>query len=105
MIMWCPLMLSGWIASHTALSLARFGPPWNPGRPCYYTDMAGKAAGYNLLALIMGAQPDFAIFRRFLAPNARKLLRLQGEIINLDAQLGALICADRNSDDAEKRKF
>jgi hypothetical protein len=60
---------------------------------------------YHLLASLMSLQPDFAIFRRFLASNARDLLRLQGEITHLESDLGSIIAADRASGDPEKEEF
>jgi hypothetical protein len=60
---------------------------------------------YHMLASLISLQPDFAIFRRFLAANARDLLRLQGEITHLESNLQAIIAADRVSGDPEKAEF
>jgi hypothetical protein len=65
----------------------------------------GAAMNYHLLASLMSLQPDFAIFRRFLQANARDLLRLQGEIIDLESDLEVVAAADRASDDAERAAF
>jgi hypothetical protein len=65
----------------------------------------GSSMNYHLLASLISLQPDFAIFRRFLAANARDLLRLQGEITHLESDLGSIIAADRASDDLEKKEF
>ena len=53
----------------------------------------------------MSLQPDFAIFRRFLQANARDLLRLQGEIIDLESDLEVIAAADRTSNDSERAAF
>jgi hypothetical protein len=65
----------------------------------------GPSMNYHLLASLISDQPDFAIFRRFLASNARDLLRLQGEIVHLERRLGIVIAADRASGDPEKAEF
>jgi hypothetical protein len=43
--------------------------------------------GYTELASIMGKNPELAIFRRFSALNAKNLLYLQAELVNLEARL------------------
>ena len=60
---------------------------------------------YHILASLISLQPDFAIFRRFLEANARDLLRLQGEITQLERNLQTIIAADRASGDTEKAEF
>jgi hypothetical protein len=60
---------------------------------------------YHMLASLISLQPDFAIFRRFLEANARDLLRLQGEITQLERNLQTIIAADRASGDPEKTEF
>jgi len=60
---------------------------------------------YHILASLISLQPDFAIFRRFLAANARDLLRLQGEITHLESDLQSIIAADRVSGDPERAEF
>ena len=65
----------------------------------------GPSMNYHLLASLMSLQPDFAIFRRFLASNARDLLRLQGEILHLESNLESIIADDRASGDPEKAEF
>jgi hypothetical protein len=65
----------------------------------------GPSMNYHLLASLMSLQPDFAIFRRFLASNARDLLRLQGEILYLESNLESIIADDRASGDPEKADF
>src|ERR1700722_6314982 len=65
----------------------------------------GPSMNYHLLASLMSVQPDFAIFRRFLASNARDLLRLQDEITYLESDLESIIAADRASGDPNKAEF
>jgi hypothetical protein len=65
----------------------------------------GPSMNYHLLASLMSLHPDFAIFRRFLASNARDLLRLQGEILYLESDLESIIAKDRASGDPEKAEF
>ena len=65
----------------------------------------GASMNYHLLASLMSVQPDFAIFKRFLASNARDLLRLQGEIVHLESNLEAIIANDRASGDPERAEF
>lgn len=43
--------------------------------------------GYTKLASLMGENPEIAIFRRFSALNAKNLLYLQAELVNLEARL------------------
>jgi hypothetical protein len=43
--------------------------------------------GYTKLASVMGKNPELAIFRRFSALNAKNLLYLQAEHVNLEARL------------------
>jgi hypothetical protein len=60
---------------------------------------------YHMLASLMSLEPDFTIFRRFRAANTRDLLRLQGEITQLERQLQLIIAADRASKDPETAEF
>lgn len=60
---------------------------------------------YHSLASLISDQPDFAIFKRFLASNARNILRLQGELVHLENELDSIIQADRDSGDSEKAEF
>ncbi len=43
--------------------------------------------GYTALALLMGRVPEVAIFRRFSTLNARNLLYLQAELVQLEDDL------------------
>ncbi len=43
--------------------------------------------GYTKLASLMGDNSKLAIFRRFSALNAKNLLYLQAELVNLEARL------------------
>ena len=69
------------------------------------TPSVPPSMNYHLLASLISLQPDFAIFRRFLAANARDLLRRQGEIVTLESDLEYVIAADRASEDQEKKEF
>ena len=60
---------------------------------------------YHSLASLISDQPDFAIFKRFLASNARHVLRLQGELVHLESDLDSIVQADRDSGDLEKADF
>jgi hypothetical protein len=61
--------------------------------------------GYHRLAAIMGAHPDLAIFRRFMALNAYNLLSLQAELSELESELNDIVIQDRTSKDPEKTRF
>lgn len=43
--------------------------------------------GYAKIASLMGAHPEFAIFRRFRALNMQNMLYLQAEITHLESEL------------------
>ena len=73
----------------------------NPG-PSVAANPGPGMMNYHILASLISLQPEFAIFRRFLAANARDLLRLQGEITLLESDLQSIIAADRVSGDPEK---
>lgn len=83
------------VASESAstLNMAAGAAPTNP------------TMNYHLLALLISLQPNFAIFRRFLASNARDLLRLQAEIVSLESNLESIIADDRASGDPGKAEF
>jgi len=61
--------------------------------------------GYNKLAGYIGTYPDLAVFRKFLILNARNLLILQAEIVNLDKDLRATVAEDRVAEDATRALF
>ena len=53
--------------------------------------------GYPKIAFLMGRSPEYAIFRRYAALNAKNLLYLQAELKILEAKLHDLEEADQNS--------
>jgi hypothetical protein len=55
---------------------------------------------YTELAHLMGKHPDVAIFRRFSALNAKNLLYLQAELVELEAKLVAI--AKREKENTEQ---
>jgi hypothetical protein len=92
------------------------GPPFvaielrsiQPSDPSMAASAAPSVAplmNHHFLASLISIQPDFTIFRRFLESNARDLVRLQGEIIHLESDLGSIIAADRASSDPENAEF
>jgi hypothetical protein len=61
--------------------------------------------GYNATAGWMGTYSGLCIFRRFLILNARNLLCMQAEILNLDHVLRVTIKEDRNAKDSPRSQF
>jgi hypothetical protein len=61
--------------------------------------------GYHKLAALMGSDCGLSIYRRFAKLNARNLLYLQAELVNLEAELENIILEDNDSDDDEKKLF
>ncbi|KIW21949.1 uncharacterized protein PV07_12643, partial [Cladophialophora immunda] len=61
--------------------------------------------GYNEIAGLQGSYPRLSIFRRFLPLNARNLLCLQAEIVDLEAKLRVAIESDRNAADPLRQQF
>ncbi|OAG07047.1 uncharacterized protein CC84DRAFT_1242060 [Paraphaeosphaeria sporulosa] len=53
--------------------------------------------GYTKLASLLGSHPDLAIFRRFGSLNAKNLLYMQAELVNLEGKLQRAIEADTAS--------
>jgi hypothetical protein len=47
-------------------------------------DVSNNATGYPAIASIMAKYPDFAMFRRFRALNARSILYYQAELIQVE---------------------
>ncbi|MCJ1363202.1 hypothetical protein MMC16_002309 [Acarospora aff. strigata] len=56
-----------------------------------------RTMGYTNLASLMGKNPEVAIFRRFSALNAKNLLYLQAELVNLEARLQRYAADSANS--------
>ena len=48
-----------------------------------------RLKGYPKLAILMGENPDVAIFRRFGTMSALNLMRLQAELIDIEEKLRA----------------
>ena len=61
--------------------------------------------GYNRLAAVIGTNHELAIFRRFSTLNAKSLLYMQGELTHLEADLRAIACEDKQSQDPERAEF
>jgi hypothetical protein len=61
--------------------------------------------GYPRLAALIGDQPEFAIFRRFLPLRALHLLHLSAEISYLSEALDIQSDIDRSSGDPDKILF
>ncbi|KAN0066946.1 hypothetical protein V8E54_014870 [Elaphomyces granulatus] len=61
--------------------------------------------GYHKLAALMGSDYGLSIYRRFAKLNARNLLYLQAELVNLEAELENIILEDNDSGDDEKKLF
>jgi len=61
--------------------------------------------GYNAIAGWMGTYDGLCIFRRFLILNARNLLCMQAEIVNLDHGLRGTIKDDRSAKDSPRSQF
>ncbi|EXJ55710.1 hypothetical protein A1O7_08639 [Cladophialophora yegresii CBS 114405] len=61
--------------------------------------------GYNVLAGYIGTDQSLAVFRRFLILNARNLLCMQAEIINLEHGLRWTIKKDREAKDSLRNLF
>ena len=61
--------------------------------------------GYNVLAHLMGAYPPLSIFRRFGALNARNILYLQAELVDLEAQLLQAEKADEESGHVDRKIY
>jgi hypothetical protein len=61
--------------------------------------------GYDKLAAFMGDHHEMLILRRFSMLNAKNLLYLQAELVNLEAELKNIVISDRSSRDAEKDCF
>jgi hypothetical protein len=63
------------------------------------------AAGYPRLSGYMERIPEVAIFRRFAGLNARRLLYLQAELLQLQKELETTECADKHSSDEDRQNY
>ena len=61
--------------------------------------------GYPKVAILQGRNPELGMYRRFATLNARNLLYLQAEIVNLEDQLKEYTMEDINSDEPGKELF
>lgn len=67
--------------------------------------MVEKQTGYPGLAKVMGPHPGMALFKRFAVLNARNLLYMQAELIDLELQFDILTSQDHTSSDPRRRAF
>jgi hypothetical protein len=61
--------------------------------------------GYERLAGLMANDKGLSIFRSFKKLNAKSLLYLQAEIVNIQTELEQIIEADKSSNDDTREKF
>ena len=61
--------------------------------------------GYDKLAAFIAVDHGMTICRRFSTLNAKNLLYLQAELVNLEAELRDIVAQDKLSPDATKRLF
>ncbi|KAH0555816.1 hypothetical protein GP486_006237 [Trichoglossum hirsutum] len=61
--------------------------------------------GYDKLADLIGKHHEMVIFRRFSVLNAKNLLYLQAELVNLEEELKYIVQEDKSSGDEEKQHF
>jgi len=61
--------------------------------------------GYPKLARFIGEQPGFAIFRRFSELNARNLLYLQAELLDIEEELYETEIDDQRDQDLRQLQF
>ena len=63
------------------------------------------ATGYPKISNFMELIPEAAIFRRFGALNARRLLYLQAELLQLQSRLEAVELSDKQSNDQRREMY
>ena len=61
--------------------------------------------GYTRLAALIGNQPEYAIFRRYMTLRSLRLLHLTAKIAQLEDKLGEAIKIDRTSGDPSKALY
>ncbi|KAL9036090.1 MAG: hypothetical protein Q9180_004498, partial [Flavoplaca navasiana] len=59
-------------------------------------------ASYNRLAALIGKYQELAIFRRFQTLNAKSLLYMQAELLNLENELKSIEFDDQSSKDIHR---
>jgi hypothetical protein len=64
-----------------------------------------RPLGYPRLSERMGVKPETLIFRKFVALNARMLLYMQAELVDLEATLQHQEDRDLNSADGNRRRY
>lgn len=69
-----------------------------------HIEKAERENGYPKLATLMGHSPEVAIFRRFNTLNARNLLYLQAELVDLETRLEEASRADAESSNLDRRR-
>ena len=67
--------------------------------------LATDMDGYTRLAALIGNQPEYAIFRRYLTLRSLQLLHLTARIAQLEDKLGEAIKLDRTSGDPTKTLY
>jgi hypothetical protein len=65
--------------------------------------METSPEGYPKLAALQGSYPQLGIYRRFATLNARNLLYLQAELVDLETNLDEYTKEDCWSEDPRKR--
>ena len=65
----------------------------------------GTMDGYDKLAAFIAADNGLIICRRFSILNAKNLLYLQAELVNLEAELRDIVAEVKTSGDAAKSRF
>ena len=65
----------------------------------------GHMDGYDKFASFIAVDRGLSIYRRFASLNAKNILYLQAELVNLEAELSNVALEDIRSEDAEKELF
>jgi len=68
-------------------------------------EMPERVNGYTKLASLMGRSPEVAIFRRFGTLNARNLLYLQAELIDLEDRLEEATRLDEEASNLGRQRY
>jgi hypothetical protein len=67
--------------------------------------LAAPPSGYPQVANFMGEFPEMAMVRRFRGLNARNLLYLQAELVQIEKELLACERADAKGEDEAKKMY
>lgn len=65
----------------------------------------GNMSGYDKLASFIGLDRGLSIYKRFASLNAKNILYLQAELVNLEAELKNIALEDIRSENPEKEPF